>query len=218
MIDGAYPGSGVRAALVGRDAKVYGPRSPAGLADLARALGWLDTPPPAAELLRAADVLLFDAVLATPPGHAPRITRDAGALHLDVTRVVFPSQAEQPVRVTIPPAGPATVTIDGKPAAVAISPVEDLEAALAMDDAAQMARGMAALTKPTDPRALAALAQVSARGQESLAATALIAIGSSPQAAAALKAAWAKLEKPARDSLRAMAAELYGAEFAARLD
>ncbi|MEZ4269019.1 MAG: hypothetical protein R3F39_21890 [Myxococcota bacterium] len=218
MIDGAYPGSGVRAAWVSADAKVYGPRSPAGLADWVRAQGWLSAEPTAADLLLVVDVLLFDALLAVPPDAKPTVSRAAGALQLDATRVVFPSQARQAVRVVIGPAGPATVTIDGKPAQVGLSAAEDLEAALAADDAAGMARGVQALTGTTDPRGLAALARVSAAGNESLAASALMAIGSSAEAAAALKSAWVKLGKPARDGLKAMATELYGAEFAARLD
>lgn len=218
MIDGAYPGSGVRAALVSADAKVYGPRSPAGLADWVRAQGWLSSAPAAADLLRVSDVLLFDGLLATPPDPKPTVSRAAGALQLDFARVVFPSQAREAVRVTIGPAGPATLTIAGKPVTVGISAAEDLEAALASGDAAGMARGVQALAGTTDPRGRAALARVSAAGNESLAASALMAIGSSAEAAAALKSAWDKLKKPARDGLKAMAAELYGAGFAARLD
>lgn len=218
MIDGAYPGSGVRAALVSADAKVYGPRSPSGLADWARAQGWLATAPTATDLRRVVDVLLFDTLLASPPDSKPAVTRAAGALRLDLTRVVFPSQAREAVRVTIGASGPATLTIGGQPVTVGISAAEDLEAALASGDAAGMARGIQALTNTTDARGRAALAQVSAQGNESLAVSALIAIGSSAESAAALKSAWAKLAKPARDGLKAMATELYGAAFTARLD
>jgi hypothetical protein len=218
VIEGAYPGSGVRAALVGADATVFGPRSPSGLADWARAQGWLVKAPAPADLLRVVSVLLFDDLLATQPEQQPSVVRDGGALRLDVKRTVFPSQSVEAVRVTIGAAGPATLSIGGEPVSVSISAAEELEAALAMDDAAGMARGVQALTGTTDPRGRTALAQVSARGNESLAASALMAIGSSPEAAAALKSAWSKLEKPARDALKAMATELYGAPFAARLD
>ncbi|MCB9785442.1 MAG: hypothetical protein H6744_02000 [Deltaproteobacteria bacterium] len=217
-IEGAYPGSGTRAVVVAPKGRVYGPRSATDLAALVRELGWLAKAPPAADLVVLADALLFDGSLAQAPKSKPAVALRGGTLVLDLTRVVFPSQAQQPVRVSIGAAGPAQVTVAGKPVSVEVSPAEELEAALASDDAAGMARGVQALRGSTDKRALAALARVSASDNEELGASALMAIGSSADAAAALEAAWSKLPAPKRDALKAMATELYGAEFSARLD
>jgi hypothetical protein len=88
----AYPGTGVVSVVV-REGRTYGRHGGASLADLVRALGWVDAPPPTALLTRVVDAALFEGMASLRDAELER----APVWRLTATRFGFPSDDERVV-------------------------------------------------------------------------------------------------------------------------
>lgn len=226
-IQDAYPGSGV-ARVVVWNGRTYGKRGERDLADLARERGWLKKAPDAAALARLVGDAQFDGLLAIDEAAAPAAATGKEGLSLSFTRRTFPGNAAEPVRVVIGSKGPAVITIGGgaapaggkaQPAkdAPAANPLADAARALESGGAAERSSAIAALGKSKDPGRFDLLARATLLPSEQLATDALVAIGGSPDAVAALRKAWAGIDAARRARLSATAGEVYGPAVAAEL-
>ncbi|HEX2571184.1 MAG TPA: hypothetical protein VH877_16625 [Polyangia bacterium] len=221
--EGAYPGTGVRTALV-HEGVVYGPRD--GLADLVRACGWLASPPDATTLAAVASAVLFDDQLqldtdsAAEP--ATQLTAEPGGLSLTLTHRLFPSGARERMRIHIPASGRETVQrVDEDPADRAPIPIDRATALVRALDAQDLMATLDAIQgieAPSQPREFEALARAALHPNDTVAADALVKLGASDGAAAALRRALATTDEARRRSVAAMVSELWGSAFAARLE
>jgi hypothetical protein len=105
----AYPGTGV-VSVVLREGRTYGRHGEAPLADLVRALGWVDTPPALPLLVRVVDAALFEGMASLSEGS---LERDP-TWRLTATRFGFPGDDERVV-VEVGPSGPERVTRSNLP-------------------------------------------------------------------------------------------------------
>lgn len=216
---GAYPGSGVSVALV-RGGAVYGPR--AGLAELARALGWLSSPPEPQVAAQVANDLLWDGLAGFDDAEPAQVGREGdGALRIDVVRRLFPSGARDAQRVIVPGMGEARVgPAPAVPEPGPPTPIDRAAALLIALDGGRLAETMAAMraiTPPMTARERTALARATASQNDQLQADGLMKLGPSDEAAEALRGALAGVGGQVAASVRAMAAELWGPAFAAKL-
>jgi hypothetical protein len=220
---GAYPGTGVRTALI-HDGVIYGPGE--GLAELVRACGWLVAPPEAMTLAAAASAVLFDNLLMidtdTDAGSAAELTANSEGLCLTLVRRCFPSGARERMRIDIPARGREKVQqVDETPAnkaPISIDRVTALVRALDASDLAATLDAIQELPTPSQPREFEALARAALHPNETVAADALLKLGASDGATAALRRALATTDATRRQCVTSMASELWGSEFAARLD
>jgi hypothetical protein len=210
----AYPGSGV-ACVVLEAGLSYGRHGERNLADLARKKGWLKQAPPAADLVRLVSDAEFEGLLQVDDASPPAMTLSRAGLELKLVRRTFPSGAREPVRVLLPPKGEAIVEVGQ--AAPSQDPLAEAERALEHGSPAEQSAAITTLSARRDARALALLAHATTLGNEQLTADAIVAIGPSPEAAAALKKAWAPLDATRRQQLLQLAAEAHGGAFADRL-
>ena len=216
-IPDAYPGTGV--ACVVLDGSVsYGQHGERNLAELVRKKGWLKKAPPTADLVRLVNDAEFDGLLQVDDTTPPAVILSPAGLELKLVRRSFPSGARESVRVLMPPKGKALVEIgqatQATPAAPPGGPLAEAERALEHGSPAERSAAITALSSRRDARALALLAHATTLGNEQLTADAIVAIGTSPEAAAALKKAWAPLDATRRQQLLQLAAEAHGAAFA----
>jgi hypothetical protein len=222
-IPDAYPGTGV-ACVVLDGSLSYGRHGERDLADLARKKGWLKKAPPTDELVRLVNDAEFEGLLQIDDTTPPVATLSAAGLELRLQRRTFPSGAFESVRILLPPKSKALVEVGqlapaagGTPAAPPQDPLAEAERALEHGSPAEQSAAITALSARRDARALALLAHATTLGNEQLTADAIVAIGASPEAAAALKKAWAPLDAARRQQLLQLAAEAHGAAFADRL-
>lgn len=215
----AYPGTGVRTALLDASGVAYGTRVDRDLADLARARGWLQSPPAATDLLAAANVALFDGMLALAED-APQLRQTSdGALELRFVRVAFPSGAREPMEVRIGTMGRAEVRklpAEGPGEPTPIDATTGLMRALDGGQAAEIARALGSVPRPFGARELAAFARAAVLPNEDIATTALVTMGGSPEAISALREALDSAPER-RGEVSGWVAELYGDAVAAAL-
>ncbi len=100
--EGAYPGSGV-VSTVWWAGRTFGRHGDAPLAELVRALGWLQAPPAMPDLLRVVDAALFEGMSSL---HDGTLARERGWT-LTATRFGFPDDDERVV-LEIGESGPET--------------------------------------------------------------------------------------------------------------
>jgi hypothetical protein len=219
-LKGAYPGSGVARVVLWNNAS-YGIHGEHDLGDLVRALGWLKQPPDTDSLVRIVNAAQFEGVMAVDSAPPPSVTTSPDGLVLTMMRISFPSGARDPVKVVIGAQGPAVVTFGNvtNSTASASSGMSLADASHALDkgSAVEKSQAITSLGKSTDPAAKALLAKATTLPNEQLATDALQAIGNSPEAAAALRKAWADLSADKRAELIRNAGELHGSAFAAQL-
>lgn len=221
VVKDAYPGSGV-ARVVVWNGKSYGVHGERDLADLARERGWLKKAPETAGFVKLVGDAQFEGLLAVDESTAPSLSAGKDGLVLSLVRRTFPSGAREPVRVTIGAKGPAQVSVGGGAAPTAekspaANPLADAQRALESGSAVEKSAAINALAKSSDPAAKALLARATLLPAEQLAIDALQAIGSTPEAAAALRKAWSGLDAARRATLVQNATELHGPAFGALL-
>lgn len=219
----AYPGSGVARVVLWKG-RSYGVRGEHDLAELVRERGWLKHAPETAGFVRLVGDAQFDGLLAVDEAVPPTLQVGKGALSLSLVRRTFPSGAREPVKLAIFAHGPAVVTIaaggGGQPASEPRAGEGSLASAaraLESGSAVEKSAAIAALARSADPAARDLLARATTQPSEQLATDALMALGGSPAAAAALRKAWSGLDGTRRAALLRSAAELHGAAFAAEL-
>lgn len=215
----AYPGTGMRAVLVDDAGVAYGKTADLGLADLARARGWLSTPPSAADLMGVVNAAAFDGLLALTPD-APALTKTGdGALELRFVRTAFPSGAREPMLVRVGTLGREEVRrlpAEGPGPPTPIDATTAFIRALDAGGAAEIALALAKLRAPFGPRELAAFARAAVIPNEDIATTALVTMGGSADALAAVREALAGAPDR-RAAVAGWVGELYGSAAAAGL-
>lgn len=214
-IPDAYPGTGVRRAVVDGTGRAYGRHLERGLADLARDAGWLDSPPAPADLVRVLNNTDFDGLLIADD---PAVTRVADGLELRfVKREPFDPDARTPMTARIPRAGP--LSIEKQSVAPQPTPALTSTAALqkALDAGSPVEILQAMRAAAADPAALPLLAQATRSENEAVAVEAISRIPATDAGAAALQAAWTGLGAAEKARLVGFARELHGEAFAARL-
>jgi hypothetical protein len=216
-IEGAYPGTGVARVVLDEANVPYGVLGDKSLADLARARGWLDKPPDQEAFLRLVNDTLFNgvAILVAPDPHALRIA--GGELLFDFERHSFPTNFADPTRLRIGRAGPPVVESTA-PKDPPEDPAASLEWALDKREAAVALVFLPKLKGRTDDRAMKAMARATTSENRMIAADAMNQLGPTPDAAKALKAAWATLPEARRRELVSLAASFFGGAFAATLE
>lgn len=221
--EGAYPGTGVRTALIYKGG-VYGPGE--GLAELAHACGWLAAPPDATTFAEVAGAVLFDNLLQidsdSDDGTATQVTAERGGLCLTLVRRLFPSGARERMRIDIPAAGRETVQrIDDEPADRGPIPIDRATAlvrALDAKDLMATLKAIQGIEVPSQPREFEALARAALHPNDTVAADALVKLGASDGAASALRRILATTDETRRQCVVGMLSELWGAAFVARLE
>jgi len=218
-VDEAYPGDGLRTALV-----VDGLRYGIGgrdLAALARARGWHEAPPAPGDLARLV-AFAWLPMMAFDDEVTPALTPspDGLVLAFGVREVMSGDRAR--VVAAMPRAGDMrleTSAAEPPPAEPPADPVAALEDALTSQDALAM---MAALRRmdaaPASPARTRALARAAVLPNEAIAFDALLRIGASDESAAALVDAVKQLDDTtARPRLVERARQAHGDAFARRL-
>jgi hypothetical protein len=215
----AYPGSGVRATLVDAEGRAYGIHGDASFADLVRARGWLSAPPSASELTQLANVALFEGLLALA-ADAPQLERTGdGALELRFVRTAFPSGAREPMALRVAADGREEVRrlpAEGPPAPTPIDATAGFLRALESGGSAEIALTLSKVPKPFGPREYAAFARAVVLPHEDIATTALVTMGGSPEALAAVGEAL-RGAPDRRSEVVGWVGELYGSAAAAGL-
>lgn len=215
----AYPGTGMRAVVADDAGVAYGKTADLGLADLARARGWLSTPPPAADLMRVVNAAAFDGLLALEPD-APQVTKTHdGALELRFVRSAFPSGAREPMLVRIGALGREEVRrlpAEGPGPPTPIDATAAFMRALDAGGPAEIALALSKLRPPFGPRELAAFARAAIFPNEDIATTALVTMGGGGAALAAVRDALAGAPDR-RAAVVGWVGELYGSAAAAGL-
>ncbi len=103
-----YPGTGVRTVLVGPDGRMFGQHGAGDLADLARACGWLTTPPPPSVAQSFLSFALVEGMLATHGAATVQLAH--GTLTISVRRVdPLRGHDVEDIVLTVPPRGPASL-------------------------------------------------------------------------------------------------------------
>jgi hypothetical protein len=215
----AYPGTGMRAVVADESGVAYGKSADLGLADLARARGWLRTPPSAGDLMRVVNAAAFDGLLAVEPD-APEVTKtNDGALELRFVRSAFPSGAREPMLVRIGALGREEVRrlpAEGPGPPTPIDATTAFVRAMDAGGAAEIALALAKLRPPFGARELAAFARAAVIPNEDIATTALVTMGGGAEALAAVREALAGAPDR-RDAVVGWVGELYGSAAAAGL-
>lgn len=214
-IPDAYPGTGVRRAVVDGTGRAYGRHLDRGLADLARDAGWLDSPPAPADLVRVLNVTDFDGLLIADD---PALTPVADGLELRfVKREPFDPEARTPMTARIPRAGPLSIekqSVAPQPTP-ALTGTAALQKALDAGSPVEILQAMRAVA--ADPAALPLLARATRSESEAVAVEAISRIPATDAGAAALRAAWRGLGAAEKARLVGFARELHGEAFAAGL-
>ncbi|MEZ4269022.1 MAG: hypothetical protein R3F39_21905 [Myxococcota bacterium] len=215
----AYPGTGFRAVVVDGAGVAYGKSAALGLADLARARGWLTAPPSAADLVRVANAAAFDGLLALTTD-APTLKKtDDGALELRFVRTAFPSGAREPMLLRIGSMGREEVQrlpAEGPGPPTPIDATTGFVRALDAGGAAEIALALSKVRPPFGPREFAAFARAAVIPNEDIATTALVTMGGSAEALAAVGEALAGAPDR-REAVVGWVGELYGSAAAAGL-
>lgn len=221
-IPDAYPGTGVLRVVLDKNGTSYGAHGERDIADLFRAQGWLQTPPPVATMTQIVNDALFEGLYVINAADGAAIQSSAEGLVLTFVRQAPLNGRAEEVQLLAPKSGKAQIRIAPRVQASSASgaakdPAAELVAALAAKRFVDAASAVRALRGSTQPGALAALARATAEGNEVVATDALSAIGNTPDAAAALRSAWQSLPAARRAALLQTATELYGPGFSAQL-
>lgn len=214
--EGAYPGTGVRAALVAADGTLYGSCFDNGIVAFTRAQGWFDALPDAGDVVTAIDLLALDGLLQLDEDSAPSITRTAEGLDVRFTRVAFPSGTQEPMLARI------TSRFELRALPVPSSEPTPIDAATRLLRALDSDTGVAIMQAipqiPASPseRDRAALARASLHTNENIAMAAMMKLGASAPALAALRDALAAAPER-RDEVVGWVRDLFDDNAAKRL-
>lgn len=192
--EGAYPGTGVRAALVDPDGTSYGACFDHGLVAFAQARGWFVSPPSADDVVTAIDMLALDGLLQLDDDSAPSLVHEPDALVVRFTRLAFPSGAKEPLIARIPASGAFELRAEAttpEPRPTPIDAATGLVRALDSNDGMAILGALAHIPASHSDRDRAALARATMLPSEAIATGALLKLGASPASLAALRDALA---------------------------
>lgn len=215
----SYPGTGVQTVLIDAQGRSYGRNGERDLGAFLRDRGLLREPPPVTALLQLVDYLEFNGMLGQDPASPPVLDTSGGGLELRFVRRSLPAGA--PEQVTVRVSGDGTYQL--KREAVRANEPTPIDRATALIRALDAGNAVAITTairgikQPNNAREYAALARAAIHPSEVVSCDALMGIGSTDEAAAALREALAGVAAARAKAVLSLATEIWGTAFAGRL-
>jgi hypothetical protein len=215
----SYPGTGVQTVLVDAHGVSYGRNGERDLGAFLRDQGLLRELPSVTELVQLVDYMEFNGLLGLDATTPPVLTPSGGGLELRLVRRSLPAGAPEQVTLRVSADGTHQLKREATRASepIPIDRATALIRALDAGNAVSITTAIRGIKQPSNAREYAALARAAVHPSEVVSCDALMAIGSTEEAAAALREALAGVAVARAKAVHSLATEMWGPAFAARL-